>query len=354
MTERSDADDLDLNDPAAVARAEQAAWDEMEAEDAQAARKGQDVHEGAGTGEQDDDDPDNDTSATETDGDRGPAADQHKGTGQAPGAGDGGQTGGSDQDGQGADPWADAPEPLRAEKTRFEKRISGQDAKIQRLTRALEQANRRTPPQQTGKGGTATDRRPAGFTSEQWKQFQEDAPEYAKAIQEEFAARDAELQDLRGTVGGLSQAEGQRQVDQNLAAVKESHPDLETVVQSQAYADWYNALPPKSRALIDENGEGGIVDPDVAIWIIDQFKASQRASGTGATPGAAQDQSRQDAGGGQGTGQNLPGKRQRQMETATPGPRSGGPRIREGEPPENASEKEWWDHMEREERRKAS
>lgn len=335
------------NDAAAREAAENAAWDQIQSE-----REGKDTGGGQnhndGAGELDDD-RNNDTSADDTDGDRGPAADQQKGKGQAPDAGDGGATGGSDQDGQEADPWASAPEPLRAEYETLKKQRAGQDAKIQRLVQALDRANRqtRTSPQTAGQGGAGADARPKGFSSEQWKRLQDELPEVADAFKEEMAARDAELEQLRGTVGGLSEAEAERQAAANYEALKGEHQDLEQVLASPDWLSWVQTQPAKIRAIFDENRDA-IVDPEAASTMIKLFKADHpRAAGTGAGPGAAPDQSRQAAGGGQGTGANLPGKRDRQRETAAPGPRSGAGRVVDTTPGPNASEDDAFEHFNR-------
>jgi hypothetical protein len=347
MTDRSTAE-FDPNDPAAVEQAEQAAWDQLEAADG--ADDAGDRDRDDGTGEADGNQ--QDTSATDSDGDRGPAADQQDDQGQAS-DGDGGGTGGSDQNGQQADPWADAPEHLRAERDDLLKRVRGQDAKIQRMSRALSQANQqgRTSPRQTGQGGAAGDK-PAGFSSDNWKRLKDDFPEIAEGFQAEIAARDAEIAELRGTVGGLSQAEAERQVEANERSLAEDHADFAQVVGSADYAAWVQEQPEDIRAIIAKNGQF-IVDPAGASRVLTLYKADrqrQRTGETGAGPGAAPTDQ------GQGTGENRPGngKRARQMESSAPGPRTGGPRVTDGPPGPNASEQEAWDYLERQERKRAS
>lgn len=337
MTDTSAADQIDLNDPAAVERAEQAAWDELTSDGASEVDSDQNPDNGTGRQR---DDANEDNSATDQDGDRGPAAHSDDDQGQASDGDEGGQAGGSDQDGEGADPWATAPEPLRAEYETLQKRLSGQDRTIKKLIQQRDQA-RRTSPRQADKGGTATDQRPKGFSTEQWKRLQDDFPEVADAFKAELSARDAELEQLRGTVGGLSEAEAQRQIDSNEAALRERHPDFLDVVATTEWADWLQAQPDYVRQAIERNGNA-IVDPDEAADVIDRFKSSQqRAGGTGAGPGAAQAQT------GRGTGTTFPGKRERQKESAATGHRSGGPRLMEGEPGPNADEDQLFDHFNR-------
>jgi len=342
-------------DAAAIEAAENAAWERLQAErDGKDTSEGQDRDDGTGGL---DDDQDEDNSADDTDGDRGPAAGQQTGAGQPSDAGDGGATGGSDQDGQDADPWANAPEQLRAEYETLKKQRAGQDAKIARMAAALDRAKQqtRTSPRQAGNGGAGADGRPKGFTSEQWTKFKDDFPEVADAFQAELSARDAELEELRGTVGGLSEVEASRQAEANYAALKGEHEDLDDVVNSPDWHQWVADQPDDIRAIVDKNRDA-IVDPVGASKVLKLFKYEQRAGGAGAVPGAAQTQTRQAAGGGKGTGENLTSKRQRQRETAAPGPRSGAGRVVDTTPGPNASEEEAFEHYARQydQRRRAT
>lgn len=138
-----------------------------------------------------------------------------------------------------------------------EGRVSALQQKINQLE------HQRVPQQPT--------RPPANVTPEKWGEFEEEYPEIAQAINARMGAMEQTVQrSVEGRIGQavqpLQQAEHQRFLSSQYAALDAAHPDWKDVVRSGPFTQWLSAQPTAVQGFMNSE------DARDASYLLDTYK----------------------------------------------------------------------------------
>ena len=269
------------------------------------------------------------------------------------------------------DIWADAPSELRAafeaeksKASRAEQEIASNRGRISHLQARLDSLIAK-PEQQDDTAGAGETSPDAGgsqdnlFESDGWKQFREDYADIAGPVQEVFSAQAEEIKTVRAENQRLRkglETVGEDRVlarsDRLEAEVRETHPEYDEIIASEAFANWGQAAPAYIQQALHRNGEI-IVDAAEASDLIARFKADTDFKGANGTEGGG---SASTAGnGGDSSATAAATRRQIQLDSAT-GPTSrGGEAPTQDKEPETAEEAwSYWEKKDAQEAARAS
>jgi hypothetical protein len=329
MSDDKTPDEITLAEIEAEADAEaQGIWDEMDAADnSTGADEAAPVDDGFGANESDDDPGDAEPEpkvSTEKAG-AAKAAPAEKATATTDG-----------------DIWADAPEPMRAAyqsltKERDEERArrAGNDRKIREMSEELK-ALRSAPAAQAGS-------KPDGMNEAEWQAFKEDYAEIAAPIESKMQTLNAELESFRRRFESMDQDQLKQTYDTNFNDVVATHDDYLPIVRQPAFVDWIGQQPRYIQDAAARNGQE-IVDPVEVIEIIDRYKLHAGIDAKAPEP-KPDDPAK-------GKTQSLKGKRERQFSATAGAGSTTAPPMKSGIP-QNGSQEEIWEAMDREDERKA-
>ncbi len=345
-----DGQDLDLIDDALEdeGKSEAELWDEIEAAEAgDDAGGAPDNDAGAATGD--------DTATAGDDTDQGAASPEPDGDGTP--SGDDGDDAGEE------DPFANAtPEQktafnaVQAELDRYKQSDRSQRGRVGSLQRRInELLAAQSPADEAGDDGGDSDELVAireYLASDELAEWKEEYPEMAGPISK--IAKLVETLDSRVTQQGqqIQAANDSRNddlIDEQEILLAHEHSDWQDVAAAEDFGLWLEKQPRYVKEAAVRNAKS-IVDAEEAADLISRFKAD-RSEGSDGGPEDTSDAGGDDANGkGDGT-TRLSGRRQRQLESAASS-RAGGAGAADGIP-ENASEEEIWDAMERLDQRQA-
>lgn len=247
------------------------------------------------------------------------------------------------------DTWADAKPEHRSAHEALQREAAGQREQALRRTRENERlkarlteletqvatglpakpsTTRTTPP--TGTGTTAAAQ--ALLDKPAFKKLADEYPEVAEPLREIMSDLTAEVDQLRAStatmsreLGGMSHERREQFLSDQETQVRETHPDYDAITNSQSFKDWCANAPAYVAAGIKRNGET-IIDGEEVAHILSVFKRD-----TGFQPTAPQGNGSQPAARpqtttnppAQGNRNQLPARRQRQLDAATSVPSRG-------------------------------
>lgn len=200
-------------------------------------------------------------------------------------------------------------------------RLAPVQAQVDRLTRQLSE---RQParPASPGEQTTPTASTPVtDFESEEFLKFAEEYPDEAKAMKTLFAQQQTHVQRLEEQVGTLSQGFEQiqstsnaQQIQQELNALTEAHPDWMQVRNSPQFDTWLQTQPPSVQPMVNSK-----LASDCS-YLLDRYKQDvyfyQLEQGGGVTPPAPTAD--------QVVAENTRQHRSTLINTPTPNPQGGG------------------------------
>lgn len=204
---------------------------------------------------------------------------------------DGGEAGAAGNDsGQGQqtsteDPWATAPEPLKAAWQAAQgtiqdltHRYNSTNGRLSALTRKL---NEVTAAQQAATSGTKQDQAEAAQEAAQqaqnilddpeFKAAQEEYPEVFKPLEKVVSALQAKADRLERELSTLSTERRDQNFTRQEEALASKHPDWRQATASAQFTQWYNNAPPYMRAAVERHGTN-IVDAEEVAHILNTFK----------------------------------------------------------------------------------
>lgn len=188
--------------------------------------------------------------------------------------------------------WDNAPEELRAEYKAQQERLkqtehkaqstAGRVSAFQKRINELEQAlskQQAVAVQQPAPSSTAQQQE-ATPSDDDLSELAEDYPKEAAFIRSVRAAQAQtaqQLEQMQQQHQQLLEAEQQRGLQQETAALEAAHPDVWDVVQSDEYTNWLQEQPDAVRTLARDSNSASD-----AIWLLNNFKGSQKPDTSGA------------------------------------------------------------------------
>ena len=115
---------------------------------------------------------------------------------------------------------------------------------------------------------------PANITPEKWSEFEEEYPEIAQAINARMGAMESTIsQQVDGQIGQavqpLQNAERDRYLQSQYAALEAAHPGWKDVVKSESFMGWLSAQPQAVQGFMDSE------DASDASYLLDTYKHGQ-------------------------------------------------------------------------------
>jgi len=146
--------------------------------------------------------------------------------------------------------WKQKASSLDGREAARQRQIAELQAEINRVKQASE-TPKKDPPQQATK-------------DEDWEALVEVDPTLAKIIQKQFEQREARIREelsrdfntkMQTVVAPFQQEQVSRRVQQEQAKLREWVPNLDEVLESDAYADWFHKQPEYIQKLVNEDAE---------------------------------------------------------------------------------------------------
>lgn len=179
------------------------------------------------------------------------------------------------------DPWADAPEPLKAELARLQrerdeaKHAAQSDAhRVAALSRKLQQLTTATPTSAPAPVSEPTEAQKA--LDEKIKELRENYGDIANPLIELFETQKQELTTVRTTLEGLSEQRQAEVIASETQALEQRHPDWRQIAASSDWSGWLELQPRNIQSLAQS---WDARETSVALSL---FKA-ERAETTGQT-----------------------------------------------------------------------
>jgi uncharacterized protein YeaO (DUF488 family) len=201
-----------------------------------------------------------------------------------------------------SDPWATVPAELREQ---FEK-TQKQNAEFQR--RLTDQGRQLKDLRTQNLHGQPAPQKEATKAPEKWESFKQEYPEVAAPIDEMLQAVLSKADRLEQQLAGMSKAQVQDVYQSNLEYVKSQHPDFDQIVGGTEFKEWVDRQPRFIQEGIQRNATD-LVDAVEASEILNLYKSQNVTSAQQVTQAAPLK-----------PGNNISGKRARQLETAAVGP----------------------------------
>jgi len=201
-----------------------------------------------------------------------------------------------------SDPWANVPAELREQFEKERKR----NAEFQR--RLTDQGRQLKDLRTQNLHGQNAPQKEATKAPEKWESFKQEYPEVAAPIDEMLQAVLSKADRLEQQLAGMSKAQVQDVYQSNLEYVKSQHPDFDQIVGGTEFKEWVDRQPRFIQEGIQRNATD-LVDAVEASEILNLYKAHNASSAQQVTQAAPLK-----------PGNNISGKRARQLETAAVGP----------------------------------
>lgn len=185
-----------------------------------------------------------------------PAATEEGDEGEPVTSGDAKDTEGGSQppkEEQAPDPWADAPEPLKAELAKLQKerdealhKAKSDASRVAALSRKLQQVQTAPAP---AKAPEPTEAQKA--LDGKIEQLKKDYGDIAEPLIELIESQKKELDSVRTTLHGLNEAQQAQVIVAETQALEARHPDWREIAQSKDFQEWLVIQPPNIQGLAE-------------------------------------------------------------------------------------------------------
>lgn len=246
------------------------------------------------------------------------------------------------------DVWANATPEQKAAYKRLEQadrsnrgRISAMQRQLNDLTKASQSAAAPDKGDASGKDGKEG---ADGFlATDDWNSFQEEYPEVAGPLGKFIGSLQAQITRQEKELSAIGTERRQSALDEQVNLLVEEHPDWQDLTADTGFPDWLSSQPRHIQEAAMRNANE-IVDAAEAADVVGRFKAFRSAQQPNNPPASGE--------GDPNNRQQLSGKRQRQLESASTA-RSRGPGVASGIP-EDGDPEALWKAFDEQERRQAS
>jgi hypothetical protein len=219
------------------------------------------------------------------------------------------------------DPWATAPEPLKAAWQAAQSTIgdlthkfNSANGRISALTRKVNELTATQAVAPTGDAkkdakaaGEAADNAQSILDDPEFKAFREEYPEVAKPLEKALTAITAKNDQLERELSTITTDRREQFFDRQESALATKHPDWREATASPQFAAWYTNAPPYMKAAVERHAEH-IGDAEEVAHILNTFKLETGFKGQTQSPGGAKPQ---------GSEAELSAKRKKQLESST-------------------------------------
>jgi hypothetical protein len=175
---------------------------------------------------------------------------------------------------------AEAPDinTLRAERDRYlhqvrsnEGRVSAMQRRINELSQAVQQREAALQQLHTRGPQGAVSAPPGDMSQADWQKFREDFPEVAQAVDAHVShvvsnAVSQHLGSIKAEIEPIRQAEHERFLQSQFAALEAAHPDWRDVVQNDDFREWLRIQPSAVQQYMESEDAGE------ASWLVSQYK----------------------------------------------------------------------------------